>query len=80
VSFIGDDLSDLAVLEIVGLPLAVGDAVDEVKRAAEFVTSSNGGCGAVREACEYVLKLNGHGDAFFALSGYEPVERDEPRG
>ena len=72
VSFIGDDLSDLAVLEIVGLPMAVGDAVDEVKAAAEFVTSSKGGCGAVREACEYVLKLNGHGDSFYALSGYKP--------
>ena len=77
VSFIGDDLSDLAVLELVGLPMAVGDAVDEVKRAAEFVTSRNGGYGAVREACEYVLKLNGHGDSFFALSGYKPADRDE---
>ena len=77
VSFIGDDLSDLAVLELVGLPMAVGDAVDEVKRAAEFITSKNGGYGAVREACEYVLKLNGHGDSFFALSGYKPADRDE---
>lgn len=77
VSFIGDDLSDLAVLEVVGLPMAVGDAVDEVKQAAKFVASRDGGNGAVREACEYVLKLNGHGDAFFALSGYKPADDDE---
>lgn len=76
-SFIGDDLSDLAVLEVVGLPMAVGDAVDEVKQAARFVTGKNGGNGAVREACEYVLKLNGYGDSFFALSGYKPVDRNE---
>jgi 3-deoxy-D-manno-octulosonate 8-phosphate phosphatase (KDO 8-P phosphatase) len=74
VSFIGDDLSDLAVLEVVGLPMAVGDAVKEVKQAAEFVTLSKGGNGAVREACEYVLKLNGYGDSFYALSGYRPVD------
>lgn len=79
VSFIGDDLSDLAVLELVGLPMAVADAVDEVKQAAEFVASRNGGHGAVREACEYVLRLNGYGEAFYALSGYKPVERDESR-
>ena len=72
VSFIGDDLSDLGVLEVVGLPMAVSDAVDEVKQAAEFVTSREGGNGAVREACAHVLKLNGLGDSFFALSGYKP--------
>jgi 3-deoxy-D-manno-octulosonate 8-phosphate phosphatase (KDO 8-P phosphatase) len=77
ISFIGDDLSDLALLEAVGLPMAVGDAVEEVKHAAEFVTSANGGHGAVREACEYVLKLNGHGGSFFTLSGYRPGTEDE---
>jgi 3-deoxy-D-manno-octulosonate 8-phosphate phosphatase (KDO 8-P phosphatase) len=76
-SFIGDDLSDLAILEAVGLPIAVGDAVDEVKQAAKFVTSRNGGDGAVREACEYVLKLNGRGDSFYALSGYQPSGEGE---
>ncbi len=74
VSFIGDDLSDLAVLKVVGLPMAVADAVDEVKQAAKFIAATNGGNGAVREACEYVLKLNGHGDSFFALSGYKPAD------
>lgn len=77
ISFIGDDLSDLAILKAVGLPMAVGDAVEEVKRVAEFVTSASGGHGAVREACEYVLKINGHGDSFFALSGYRPMTEDE---
>jgi 3-deoxy-D-manno-octulosonate 8-phosphate phosphatase KdsC-like HAD superfamily phosphatase len=61
------------------LPMAVGDAVQEVKRIAEFVTPSNGGNGAVREACEYVLTLNGHAGSFYALSGYRPVEDDEQK-
>ena len=78
VSFIGDDLSDVPVLEVVGLPMAVGDAVDQVKAIAKFVTSRAGGHGAVREACEYVLKLNGDKEeTFHALSGYKPPEEDE---
>lgn len=77
ISFIGDDLSDLAVLEFVGLPIAVVDAVDEVKQAARFVTSRAGGHGAVREACEHVLKINGYADAFYKLSGYRPPGEDE---
>jgi 3-deoxy-D-manno-octulosonate 8-phosphate phosphatase (KDO 8-P phosphatase) len=77
ISFIGDDLSDLPVLEAVGFPMAVGDAVEEVKGAAAFVATRAGGHGAVREACEYVLKLNGHGGAFYALSGYRPEADDE---
>jgi YrbI family 3-deoxy-D-manno-octulosonate 8-phosphate phosphatase len=60
VAFIGDDLSDLAVLKQVGLPIAVANAVDEVRCTAKFMASCNGGDGAVREACEYVIKLNGY--------------------
>jgi 3-deoxy-D-manno-octulosonate 8-phosphate phosphatase (KDO 8-P phosphatase) len=77
ISFLGDDLADLPVLGAVGLPMAVGDAVEEVKAVAEYVTSLPGGHGAVREACERVLELNGRGKAFYRLSGYRPVDEDE---
>jgi 3-deoxy-D-manno-octulosonate 8-phosphate phosphatase (KDO 8-P phosphatase) len=77
ISFIGDDLSDVPVLEVVGLPLAVGDAADQVKAIAKFVTSRAGGHGAVREACEYVLKLNGLGESLYDLSGYKPADDDD---
>jgi 3-deoxy-D-manno-octulosonate 8-phosphate phosphatase (KDO 8-P phosphatase) len=59
VAYVGDDLADICVLENVGFPIAVGDARDEIKRLAKLVTRSVGGSGAVREACEWVLKLNG---------------------
>ncbi len=59
IAFVGDDISDLEVLMRVGLPIAVGNAVDEVRRVAKFVTARSGGDGAVREACEHVLALNG---------------------
>ena len=59
VAYIGDDLPDLPLLRRVGLAVAVGDAVPEVKKAAHYITRALGGNGAVREAIELVLKSKG---------------------
>ena len=59
VAYVGDDLPDLAILERVGLAVAVANAVPEVKRAAHFVTRRAGGEGAVREAIELIVKAQG---------------------
>lgn len=59
VAYIGDDLADLQVLKRVGLPIAVANAVQEIKEAAHFVTRASGGYGAVREAIEALLKARG---------------------
>ncbi len=56
VAYMGDDLPDICVLKQVGLPCAPNDAVDEVLHHALFVSSKNGGRGAVREMCDFVLK------------------------
>ena len=56
VSFVGDDLVDIPVLKKVGFSAAVPDAVPEVKEIVDYVTSKNGGEGAVREICELLLK------------------------
>lgn len=58
-AFIGDDWPDLPALRVVGFPIAVADAAPEVKAAAKFVTIARGGRGAVREAVEHLLVLNG---------------------
>jgi 3-deoxy-D-manno-octulosonate 8-phosphate phosphatase (KDO 8-P phosphatase) len=58
-AYIGDDWPDLPALRLVGLPIAVADAAEEVQARAEFVTSRNGGHGAVREAIEKILKAKG---------------------
>ena len=52
----GDDLPDLAMFMESGLRIAVADAAKEVREAADFITKSRGGYGAVREACEWLLK------------------------
>lgn len=54
--FIGDDLPDLAAMRYVGLGVAVADACVDVRQAADYVTTLNGGTGAVREVIEMVLR------------------------
>ena len=55
VAYIGDDVGDLDVMGRVGFAVAVGDAVEEVKSAAAYVTQANGGRGAVREVVDLLL-------------------------
>jgi len=57
-AYIGDDLPDICILEKVKLAGCPNDAVEEVKRAANWHASKDGGHGAVREFCDYILKLN----------------------
>ena len=59
IAFVGDELVDLPPLRRVGLAVAVSNAVDEVKRAAHYVTRRRGGDGAVREVIEMILKARG---------------------
>lgn len=55
-AFVGDDLPDLGVLRMVGLPVAVANAVPEVKKDCDVVLKRAGGHGAVREFVELLLK------------------------
>jgi len=59
VAYVGDDLPDLPIMRRVGLAIAVGDAVPEVKKAAHFTTTSVSGRGAIRDAVELILKSKG---------------------
>jgi 3-deoxy-D-manno-octulosonate 8-phosphate phosphatase (KDO 8-P phosphatase) len=62
-AFVGDDLADLPILRRVGLPLAVSNAVEEVKQVAAYVTRAPGGHGAVREVVEALLRARGEWSA-----------------
>jgi 3-deoxy-D-manno-octulosonate 8-phosphate phosphatase (KDO 8-P phosphatase) len=59
VAYVGDDLADLQVMRRVGLPIAVANAVSEIRAVADGVTSTPGGHGAVREIVEALLKARG---------------------
>jgi YrbI family 3-deoxy-D-manno-octulosonate 8-phosphate phosphatase len=56
VAYIGNDLNDLQVRESVGTFIAVADAYPEVKKIADYITTKDGGDGAVREICDALIK------------------------
>ena len=56
-AYIGDDLPDIDLIRAVGLGVAPSNAVEEAKSAADFVTKSSGGRGAVREIIDILLSL-----------------------
>ena len=58
-AFVGDDFPDLAILRMVGLPVAVGNAVPEVRKECKLHLERHGGRGAVREFTELLLKARG---------------------
>jgi len=58
-AFIGDDFPDLGILRIVGLPVAVGNAVPEIASVCRLRLTRHGGRGAVREFAEILLKARG---------------------
>ena len=60
VAFVGDDLTDIPLMQRVELAVAVADAVEEVRGVAHFVTRREGGRGAIREVVELILKSQGH--------------------
>ncbi len=60
VLYMADDLPDLPVMSIVGLPCCPADAVNEVKEAVQYISPINGGYACVRDVIEKVLKLNDH--------------------
>lgn len=58
-AFMGDDLPDIAIMQSVGVGIAVADAQPVVREYADIVTRQPGGKGAVREVCERILKAKG---------------------
>ena len=59
VAYVGDDLPDIPIMRRVGLAVAVGNAVPEVRKSAHYTTRALPGHGAIREAIELILKSKG---------------------
>ena len=59
VGFIGDDVTDIPLMQRSELAVAVADAVEETRSVAHYVTQLSGGHGAVREVIEIILKSQG---------------------
>jgi 3-deoxy-D-manno-octulosonate 8-phosphate phosphatase (KDO 8-P phosphatase) len=70
-AMVGDDLPDLPILRRCGYPIAVENAVAEVRAAACLVTTASGGRGAVREVVEHLLKAQGRWDDVVSMYDYD---------
>lgn len=60
--YMGDDIPDYVVMNLVGLPCCPADAVQEIKQISKYISPVESGCGCGRDVIEKVLKLNGHWD------------------
>lgn len=75
-AFVGDDLQDIPLLQRVGIPIAVNNAVTEVKCCCSYVAQAEGGHGAIREIAEWLLDLRGEKDRVVqSISGQDHVSR-----
>ncbi|MDF2382622.1 HAD hydrolase family protein [Nostoc ellipsosporum NOK] len=59
VLFMGDDLPDIGVMNLVGIAACPADAAPEVKEVATYISGINGGMGCAREVIREVLKARG---------------------
>lgn len=55
VCYIGDDINDIEAIKAVGFGCCPANAIEEVKSVAKYISTFNGGNGAIREICDYIL-------------------------
>jgi 3-deoxy-D-manno-octulosonate 8-phosphate phosphatase (KDO 8-P phosphatase) len=60
IAYMGDDIVDIPVLRRAGFSVAVSDASKYVKNFVDYITTKEGGKGAVREICEIILQAQGY--------------------
>lgn len=65
VLYMGDDIPDYHVMQLVGLPTCPQDASPEIKNIATYISHKKGGKGAVREVIEQVMKVHGKWMTYF---------------
>ncbi|RZN79455.1 MAG: HAD-IIIA family hydrolase [Winogradskyella sp.] len=63
--YMGDDIPDYPVMQLVALPCCPQDAVPEIKGVSKYISHKNGGKGAVRDVIEQVLKVQGKWNSNF---------------
>jgi 3-deoxy-D-manno-octulosonate 8-phosphate phosphatase (KDO 8-P phosphatase) len=61
-AFVGDDFPDMGIMRAVGLPVAVANAVPEIRAISRVRLTRQGGRGAAREFAELLLKARGEWD------------------
>lgn len=66
VLYMGDDIPDYHVMQLVGLPTCPQDATPEIKEISNYISHKNGGKGAVRDVIEQVMKVQGKWHLYYS--------------
>ena len=67
IAYVGDDMVDIPVMEIVGLPIAVANATPKIIKLAKHITKVKGGDGAFREAVEWIIHKQGRTEEMYKI-------------
>ena len=59
VLYMGDDVPDLPVMKLVGMPCCPNDAVREIQQASKYISDKKGGEGCARDVIEQVMRVQG---------------------
>ena len=65
VLYMGDDIPDYHVMQLVGLPTCPQDASPEIKGISTYISHKEGGRGAVRDVIEQVMRVQGKWTTYF---------------
>ncbi len=57
IAYMGNDINDLECLRLIGLPACVSDSYPDVIAVSLYITKAKGGHGAVREFCDYIVRV-----------------------
>ncbi len=57
VLYMGDDIPDLKVMKLAGIPACPADASTDIKAVCDYISPFKGGKGAVRDIIEKILKI-----------------------
>jgi 3-deoxy-D-manno-octulosonate 8-phosphate phosphatase (KDO 8-P phosphatase) len=57
--FMGDDIPDYHVMQLVGLPTCPQDAAPEIKKVSKYISHVSGGQGCARDVIEQIMKVQG---------------------
>jgi len=65
VLYMGDDIPDFHVMQLVGLASCPQDASPEIKSISGYISHINGGKGAVRDVIEQVMRVQGKWHSYY---------------
>ena len=65
IAYMGDDIPDYPVMNLVGLPSCPNDAAPEIQKISKYISYKKGGEGCVRDLIEQILRVQGKWDSYF---------------